>query len=187
MKRMYFTLISIFLVIFYAGTLLGQQKSRDTEFMEKRMKMREEIHRRMMDKLINGNGPDQDMFKDMEEFMNESMSSSFAGATSPNYKTEWSETTAGRTLTITPNTPEQQLDINVNNGMVEIKGKIEQKTPNGSSVSNFSNSFNVPGDCDSGKVKMDSKAGKILLQFPYRVKPKNERKPIPPSKSDVQT
>lgn len=189
---MYVTLTIIFGVIFYAGSLL----SRDTDSMEKRMQMREEMHRRMMDKLLKGTGPDQDMFKDMEQFMDEVMSDSFSGfdsytrTTAQNYKMEWTESTTGRTLEITPKSPEQQLDINVADGFVVIKGKAEHKTPSGVSVANFSNSFNVPGDCDPAKVKMDSKDGKILVQFPFRVATKTIQKPlqkpIGPSKTDVQ-
>jgi len=152
----------------------------------------------MMEKLLRGVGPDQDMFKDMEQFMDEVMSDSFSGfnsftrTTAQNYKMEWSETSTGRVLTITPNSREQQLDINVENGLVVIKGKTEHKTPNGTSISNFSNSFNVPGDCDPAKVKMDSKEGKILMQFPYRsaksleTKPKGSRTPVGPSDEDVK-
>jgi HSP20 family molecular chaperone IbpA len=196
MKRMYVTLAIIFLVVLYAGTLLGQQRSRatdrDTDVMEKRMRLREEMHRRMMDKLLKGTGPDQDMFKDMEQFMDEVMSDSFSGfdsytrTTAQNYKMEWKETTSGRTLEITPNSPDQHLDINVADGFVVIKGKAEHKTPNGVSVANFSNSFNVPGDCDPAKVKMDSKDGKILVQFPYKEATKTIQKPIGPLKTDVQ-
>lgn len=203
MKRMYVVLGILFLLVFYTGTLLGQKHTRpiddEPENFQKRMQLREEMHRRMMEKLLRGTGPDQDMFKDMEQFMDEVMSDSFSGfnsftrTTAQNYKMEWSETAAGRTLTITPKSPEQQLDINVENGFVVIKGKTEHKTPNGVSVSNFSNSFNVPVDCDAGKVKMDSKDGKILMQFPYRTgkasietKPKDERRPVGPSEEDVK-
>lgn len=202
---MYVTLSLMFLLIFWAGTLLGQQSSRpvddqESDSMEKRLKMREEMHRRMMDKLLNGIGSDEDLFSDMEKFMDEVMTDSFNGlhsfsrTTSQNYQIEWTESGAGRTLSITPKTPEQQLDINVADGLITIKGKSEHKTPHGVSYSNFSNSFNVPGDCDPSKVKMDQKEGKILVHFPYRnvkavdINPpeKDERKPLPPSEGDVQ-
>lgn len=205
MKRMYLTLFTIIMFTLWAGSLLGQQGSRpiddkESVSMEKRLKMREEMHRRMMEKLLKGGTPDPDMFKDMEQFLDEVMSDSFSGfdsftrTTAQNYKMEWSETSSGRTLTITPKSPEQQLDINVSNGLVIIKGKTENKTAHGISVSNFSNSFNVPGDCDPSKVKIDQKDGKILVQFPFwnskspTTKPKkdNDRKPIQPSESDVQ-
>ena len=205
MKRMYVTLFLMFMVVLWAGSLLGQSNPRPvddqvSDSMEKRMKMREEMHRRMMDKLLKGIGSDEDLFNDMENFMDEIMSDSFNGlnsfsrTTSQNYKIEWSESKEGRTLTITPNSPDQKLDINVSNGLIVIQGKSEQKTSHGVSVSNFSNSFNVPGDCDPAKVKMDQKDGKILVKFPYRsVKavdskpPKNnDRRPLPPSEGDVQ-
>ncbi len=194
----------MFVVVFWAGSLLGQITSRPvddqvSDSMEKRMKMREEMHRRMMNKLLNGIGSDEDLFSDMETFMDEIMTDSFNGlnsfsrTTSQNYKIEWSEGKDGRTLTIIPDSPEQKLDINVRNGFIEIKGKSEQKSPQGVSVSNFSNSFNVPGDCDPSKVKMVQKDGKILVKFPYRSSktvdinpPVDVRKPLPPSEGDVQ-
>ncbi|MCM2351806.1 MAG: Hsp20/alpha crystallin family protein [Bacteriovoracaceae bacterium] len=203
MKRMYVVLGIMFLFVFWAGALLGQQSSRpvddkESASMEKRLKMREEMHRRMMEKLLKGTGPDEDMFKDMEQFLDEVMTDSFSGfdsftrTTAQNYKMEWSETSEGRVLTITPQSPEQKLDIDISNGLVIIKGKTENKSGNSVSISNFSNSFNVPGDCDPSKVKIDQKDGKILVQFPFwdskaiSDKQKNDRKPIPPSDSDVQ-
>lgn len=200
---MYLTLGIMLFVVSWAGTLLGQQDTRPvddqtSDSMQKRMKMREEMHRRMMDKLLNGVGSD-DLFSDMEKFMDEVMTDSFNGlnsfsrTTAQNYKLEWSESKKGRILAITPSNPEQQLDINISNGLIVIKGKAETKTPHGVSVSNFSNSFNVPGDCDPSKVKMDQKDGKILVEFPFRsvkavdiTPPKNDRKPLPPSEGDVQ-
>lgn len=196
---MYVTLAVMFLLVFWAFSCLGQNKSasdNQREQIQKRMQLREEIHRRMMDKLMNGNGSDEDMFKDLEKMAEEMMSESFTGmdALAPattNYQMEWIESANGRTLSITPKSPEQQLDINVNNGIITIKGKTEQKSQYGSTISDFTNSFNVPGDCDSTKVKMDQKAGKILLNFPFRTAktikkpPQNERKPLPKSEEDV--
>jgi HSP20 family molecular chaperone IbpA len=202
MKRMYVTLIVIVFLLLGAGTLFAQKSSRpvddhDSTSLQKRLKMREEMHRRMMDKLLKGVGPDQNLFQDMEQFLDEVMTDSFSGfdsfsrTTAQNYKMEWSESKDGRTLIITPDSPQQQLDINVSNGLIIIKGKTEKKSANGVSISNFSNSFNVPGDCDPGKVKIDQKDGKILVQFPYRsakpseVKPSEKRKPLGPSGSDI--
>lgn len=201
---MYVVLGILLLLVLSTGTLLGQKASRpiddgpEVHSFQKRMQLREEMHRRMMDKLMKGVGPDKDMFKDMEQFMDEVMSDSFSGfdsftrTTAQNYKMEWSETSSGRTLTITPKSSEQQLDINVENGFVVIKGKAEHKTPNGVSVSNFSNSFNVPADCDPAKVKMDSKDGKILLNFPFvsgkavETKPNDTRRPVKASDQDIK-
>ena len=107
-----------------------------------------------------------------------------------NFETEWQESSQGRTLLITPQSKDQKLDINVEKEMVTIKGKNERKTPNGTSVSDFQNSFSIPQDCDSTKVKMDQKDGKIVMFFPWRVEKKivpkkDDRIPLPKEESDV--
>ncbi len=206
MKRMYVTLAVIFLMIFGAGNLLSQIDARpiddkDSPSLEQRYKMREEMHRRMMEKLLKGTGSNEDLFKDMEQFLDEVMTDSFSGfdsftrTTAQNYKMEWSETKEGRTLEITPKSKDQELDINVSNGLVIIKGKTEIKGQSGTSISSFSNSFNIPGDCDPSKVKMNQKDGKILVHFPFwnskeisekQKKEPSGRKPIAPSKDDIQ-
>lgn len=196
MKRMYVALFIIAGIIFWAGSILGQQKKSDQ--MEDRLKLREEIHRRILDKMLRGVGADQDMFSDMEEMMDKMMSESMNGFDSlvtgslQNFQMEWLESSTGRTLVITPQNPNQQLDINVANGFIVIKGQSENKSQSGSSYSHFSNSFNIPSDCDPGKVKMDQKDGKILVFFPYqntlpkKAKPQDKRVPLPPSQGDVQ-
>lgn len=201
MKRMYVAISILILVVFWAGALLGQHvikpaDDKTSDSMEKRIRMREEMHRRMMEKLLHGIGPDQDMFSDMEKMMEEIMTDSFNGfgslspASSQNFKMEWQESAAGRTLAITPRSKEQKLNIDISHGMVIIKGMNETKTPHGVSVSNFTNSFNVPSDCDPGKVKMDQKNDQILVFFPYLTAAKEikapTRKPIKPSGEEVQ-
>lgn len=200
MKRMYLALSVLLLLFFWAGALLGQQNYRPvddkvSDSMEKRIRLREEMHRRIMEKILHGIGPDQDMFTDMEKMMDEVMTDSFNGfdslaPSSQNYQTQWQESTSGRTLAITPKSKEQKLNIDISNGLVIIKGMNETKTANGISVSNFTNSFSVPVDCDSKKVKMDQKDGKILVFFPYLTASKEikapARKPLPPSEEDVQ-
>lgn len=164
----------------------------DTEGREKILKMREEMHRRMMDKLINGVGKDGDLFGDMEEMMNEMMKDSFNGFDSyahrpQNFLSQWKESATGRTLEITPKTPDQQLDINVKNNLITIKGQTEIKSANGTQISSFTNTFSVPGDVESTKMKMDLKDGKILVFFPYwKPASENKRKPVTPSDKDVQ-
>jgi HSP20 family molecular chaperone IbpA len=200
---MYVTLIILFSFLFWAVSSFGQKKTppkNKLDTLQKRMQLREEMHRRMMNKLINGIGNDEDLFKDLEQMMNESFqdaftdmesfeSFSFSGGigSEAQYKTEWTESSQGRTLTITPTRPDQKLDLNVQNNMVTIKGKSEN--------SEFSGSFNVPNDCDSSKVKMSQKDGKIVMEFPYKVAKKivspqnppikDERIPIKPSENDV--
>ena len=199
MKRMYVTLGVMFLLVMWAFSCLGQQATKPLsreEQMMKRMQMRDEVHRRIMEQLLKGGAPADDMFADMEKLMDETMIDAFSGADSfssftqrsSNFSMEWSENKEGRVLAVTPKTPEQQLDISVQNNMITIKGKIENKTQQGISVSEFNNSINVPSDCDSARVKMDHKDGRILLSFPFvgtKTLPKTERKPLPKSKSDV--
>lgn len=199
---MYAVLLLMFGLVFWAGAILGQQGSssqdREADLIEKKLKMRQEMHRRMLDKLLHGIGPDQGMFSDMEKMMEEMMSESFSGFSSSlaisgdsQFKMEWSESKAGRTLQITPNSPEQELDINVANGMITIQGKAKAESQGTVSYSNFSNSLSVPPDCDASRVKIDQKDGKLLVQFPYvkakalEVKPKDRRTPVGPSESDV--
>lgn len=204
MKRMYVVLIVMFLLILGAlSTCLAQFSTPPNEpqkfdRQKRRAELREEMHRRMRDKLLRGIGPDQDLFKDMEQMFEDSMNDSFssfdsiAGSSSSAFSTEWLETGAGKTLVITPKDPHQQLDIDVKNGMVTIKGKAESKENNSSFVSSFSNSFSIPGDCDPDKVKTLQKDGKIMLEFPYRemkkvtTPKKEERKPLPPAEGAVE-
>lgn len=164
---------------------------------KRRMELREKMHQRMIDKLVNGNGPDQDLFGDMEKEMAEAMKEATAGdyfpsTINPNFGMEWEESKTGRSLFITPQSKDQKLEIDTKPNIVTIKGESEQKTPNGVSRSTFQNSFSVPEDVDGTKVKMSQKEGKIVMEFPYKVfktitTPKKEetRKPLPPSENDV--
>ncbi len=201
MKRMYIVLAIMFVIVFWAGALLGQQGTKAVEDQQEThvnqvLKLRLEMHRRMMENLLNGTGPDQDMFSDMEGMMNDLLKDSFGNSgamgagPSTHFKMEWVENATGRILAITPNNSKDQLDINVADGLVTIKGKNEQITANGVTQSNFSNSLSVPPDCDASKVKIDQKDGRILVQFPYlgaktNLPPKDGRKPLKPSSSDV--
>jgi HSP20 family molecular chaperone IbpA len=198
---MYAVLAILFVIVFWAGALLGQQGTRPVDDQQEAhvnrvLKLRMEMHRRMMEKLLNGTGPDQDMFGDMEEMMNDLMKDSFGNSgamgagPSSNFKMEWVENATGRILAITPNNSKDQLDINVADSLITIKGKREQRTANGVSYANFSNSLTVPPDCDASKVKIDQKEGRILVQFSYlraktKLPRKEERKPLQPSSSDV--
>jgi len=187
MKRMYVTLGLIFSVLIWAVTGLGQKITHDSsDNFQKRMQLREEMHKRLRDKLIHGIGPDTDLFKDMDLMFEDVMPSQ------SHVETEWQESKEGRTLVVKLKDKDQRLDINVENGLVTIKGKNEVKSANGTSV--FSNSFSIPVDCDPSKVKMDQKNDQILVSFPYKggevksISPplkKDKRVPLPPSADDV--
>lgn len=178
-------LVMLLAVVAVAQIVTAPRKPFDRN--QRRMELREEMHKRMRDKLLHGVGPDQDMFKDMEaEF--ESLSMEVV----PNFKSEWLETSTGRILMITPQSKEQKLNIDVNADVITIKGESKQTTDTTSVSSSFTNSFPVPGDCDGSKVKMSEKGGNLLVELPFRqmktvtAPVKEERKPLPPSGQDVQ-
>ncbi len=194
---MYVALTVILLVVFWAVSGFSQKRDTrdaDLERVRKHMQLREEIHRKMLDNLLKGTH-DENLFGDLDKLMEDAMKdagggSAFSFSFGQNVETEWQESSAGRTLLITPQTKDQKLDINVADGMVTIKGKTENKSAQGIAVSDFQNSFSIPQDCDSGKVKMDQKDGKIVMFFPWivakKVSPKkDERLPLPKAESDV--
>ncbi len=185
-------------LILWAGVILGQQGLMLIEVNKKEIdnprNMRDEIHRRILNKLLHGIGPDQDMFSDMDKMMDDMTQHSLTSIESSQYRKEWTQSTSGRTLILTPKSLEQQLDINVTNGIITISGKVENKNSNGVSYSSFNHSFNVPSDCNPAHLKTDHKQGKVLLYFPFtksevhpiKKSPQNNRRPLPPADSDVQ-
>lgn len=204
MKRMYIVLAVILVVLVGAVTAISQtvQSTPPTrqpfDRAKRRMELREEMHRRMRAKIFHNQGPDQDMFKDMESEMEAVMADSFGSMDQlkenySNFKSEWSESAEGRVLTLTPQSPEQKLNIDVNATVITIKGESVQKTATSSVSSSFTNSFPVPGDCDGTKVKMSQKDGNIVMVLPYKVAPKTVktpakeiRKPLPPNAGDIE-
>lgn len=181
-----------FLVI---SSIFAQKQNESTE---KRMRLREEMHYRLMNKLLNGIGSDTDLFSDMEQMMDEAFKESFSsGGFSSSFgnnklSMNWKENDKGRILEISPVSSGEKMDINVINGMIQIQGKTEIKSESGTSYSQYSNSFSVPTDCDGGKVKMESIDGKIVLFFPYKTiqeiekKPPNKLKPVEATEEDVR-
>jgi HSP20 family molecular chaperone IbpA len=209
MKRMYVVLGSILLLFVWAFSCLGQKDPVTTKApfdrAQRRMQLREEMHRKMMESLMRGDAQ-ADMFKDMEKMFDEALKDSFSAFESiseisgleNSFESEWKETKSGRILELKPQAG-QKLDIDVTKDLITIKGKTEQKSENGTFMSSFSNAFPVPADCDSTKVKMQQKDGKILVELPFKsakemsVRPRletdpdpNERRPLPPSAGDVE-
>jgi len=194
--------VSIFLIVFSLITLFAfGQKEENTrrEKYEKALKMREELHRRLFDHLFRGSLANDDIFKDMDSLFEDALSnvdSNFLGPRSNNYEMAWSESKDGRTLLLAPKNKDQKLEINVEEGMIQIKGQNEEKTEYGTSVSSFSNAFSVPDDCDWKRVKILEKEGKILISFPYvtnknipepqKKQTKDERFPLKPSQGDIE-
>jgi HSP20 family molecular chaperone IbpA len=198
MKRMYVTLIVIFVFALWTLTALSQMgptpDHSQLDQMKRRMELREEMHRRIVDKLMNGVGSDQNLFQDLEQEFEDLRPNSFSQIKpSANFTSEWLESKSGRTLVISPKDPEQKMNIDVNATQITIKGEVQHKTANSTYSSSFTNSFRVPSDCDGSKVKMNSKDGKLLVELPYRTdklvqpsKPKPVNKPHTPIDGEVQ-
>jgi HSP20 family molecular chaperone IbpA len=203
---MYVTLGTILVLLVWAFSCLGQKvvvqdNDIQSQFnqMKKRMELREEMHRRMMDKLINGVGADDDLFLGMDQLFNDAFSDSFTNINSMSFgssrfQSEWIHSKDSKTLVITPQREGQELNIDVKNGAITIKGKSESKSAHGTSVSSFSNSFSVPYGCDESKVNISQEEGKILVNFPCKgtanvdyKKPKEEKRtPLPPTEDAIE-
>jgi len=200
MKRLWITLIIIFVTII-SMMAFGQKSQQDSRqaARQEAMRLREELHRRLLNHLFHGTGTTDDVFKDMDSLFEDVMSDmgeDFSSGGSKNYEMTWTESKEGRSLLLSPQDKNQKLEINVEQGMVSIKGNNQVKTPNGTSISSFSHSYSVPGDCDWTRVKILEKEGKIVLSFPYKSldsapkSPKPEEKnldrtPLPPAGQEV--
>jgi HSP20 family molecular chaperone IbpA len=204
MKRMYVILLIIVLgfigMVYAIGQTQSQTKPQSPtrqpfDRIKRRAELREEMHRRIREMLINGKGDQQNLFKDLEQEFEDTMTDSFSGfdqgVVESNFKSEWTQNTHGRTLVITPKDPSQKINIDVNAALITIKGESQKQTATSTISSAFINSFPVPDDCDGTKVKMNSRDGKILVELPFKSVPaltnpskKVEKKPLTPNTPD---
>ncbi len=183
---MYVVLAVISFFIFWAASGFGQKRDADLDRVRKHRELREKIHQKMLENLMQGTH-DESLFGELEKLMQETTKdldsiSAFSFSSGQSVETQWQESSEGRTLLITPPNKDQKLDLSVTGGMVTIKGHTES--------SQFQNSFSIPQDCDGEKVKIDQKGGKIVMFFPWistqKIVPKKlERIPLPKSKTDV--
>ena len=197
MERFFVKICIIFIFLVCTGWAFADQQS---DQIKRREEIREEVHQRIRDMLLNGKADDPDMFKDLEEELGSLMSDSFSGMNQfrggnpVNYKSEWLETKIGRTLAITPKDKDQKINVDVNATVITIKGDSLQKTATSTFSSAFTNSFPVPDDCDGTRVKMNSKDGKLLIELPFKslrsvkvpAKKEEERKALPPLPGAVE-
>lgn len=119
--------------------------------------------------------PDMDAQMEKVEQMFEQMQADQLG-TNPNkfmrnsnsVSTHWLEKDGERVLVIVPQNPQSKLDIELNDGMVQISGSIKNESEGSQSLSQFSNSFSVPSELDFHKAKMEQQGSEIWIRFPYR-------------------
>ena len=144
-----------------------------------------ELHRRLREQVLKGFQDHDQFIQEMDQMMDQMMRDSIGpngfgrwnDLSAPTINTEWSESKKGRTLEITPATKETKLDVQVKNGMIVI----ESETLGQNSQSRFSQSQSIPSDCDSDGVQMETKNGKLLVYFPWKV---GEQK-TPASKKNI--
>jgi hypothetical protein len=186
MKKISLILISLGLVLFALNSL-GQkiQQNSSTDRDVDRMRLRMEMHRRMLEKVLHGNGPDQGLFDDMQKMIDDTLVQDMMpsdilnqdGLSGSGQSQVWTENELGRTLTITPKDPKIPLDIKVENGFIVLSSKqVDQN-----SSKSFQSMVNVPGDCDEKKVKIKAENNNIVVFFPFRSsKPKTvpDRLPV---------
>ena len=177
MKRMYVVLGLFLFTLLWAFTSLGQKKTVDDPEA-----LREEIHRRMRQKLLFGQGSDEDLFRDMHQMMDRAMSdfNTIKLDIDAGVKSEWVSQGQDQILVVTPEDSKQQMDIKVENGLVTLQSKNESKN----SFSQFSQSFSIPFGCDGSKVKIEQKMEKIHIRFPCTTR-KESREPVQKNEADV--
>jgi HSP20 family molecular chaperone IbpA len=177
----------LFLIL--KGPSAAAQSHPTQDSFERRRQMHQQLHERIRDRVLQGFGglAADDLFKDFEEFFNDDLLKSSPwdqglGAGASKLQTEWKEDKSERVLVITPQDEGQELDISVQGSSITITGKTKKQNEFGTSVSSFTNSFPVPADCDTEKVKIEQQHKKILVRFPRRAE---GRTPVAPSKQDI--
>lgn len=158
------------------------------------------MHRRIRDRLINGQGGD-DIFNGLDKMFEEVMKNPSTGQFQPreefalstgNFTSEWQDHAKGKTLVLKPKDPKTQLDINVKDQMISITSKEVVKNQNSHFESSSSTQMSVPYGCDGSKVQMKSVDNNIHLIFPCSTgnAPKEitlpQRRPIQKNSGDIE-
>lgn len=147
-------------------------EERQKEFM----RLREEMHQRLREELFNG--PNSGSPFEWMDAMGKRMEALMDDRLPAQTQAQWEEGRDGRTLVLTPPHPKAKLDVSVANGMVTVKSAFEQ------GHSEWSQS--VPQDCNADAVKMQEKAGRLVLFFPYKGV-QNGPVPLTPKPGDIET
>ena len=161
---------------------------------EERMRKRLEFHQKLQQRIFSGDPADserwiREMEAEMEALMRDSESGIdrlkseseamklFGTAPRSMVSLQWEESQSGRVLKVKPSSPEVKMDVQVHQGMIQIKS--EKSSPQG--IAKNSQSQSVPMDCDSDRVKIEGVADELVLTFPWKAGPKasgTERKPL---------
>lgn len=148
-----------------------------------------ELHRRLREQVLKGFQDHDEFVREMDQMMDQMMRDSFGpngfgrmqDLAAGTIATEWSESSRGRTLEISPASKDTKLDVQVKGGMIVIESETKTKHSQG----RFSQSQSIPQDCDPDGVEMESKDGKLLVHFPWNKSDKNTLKSKPKKSSPV--
>ncbi len=120
----------------------------------------------------------------------ENSMSDFSSFSVGSFQTEWQQDSKGRTFYITPKDKEQKLDINIENGMIQVKSAQEKNSENMRSQSISTQMISIPHDCDPEKAQFSQLDDGIKIFFPYKEESKkipSDRIPLKPSSDSIDT
>jgi HSP20 family molecular chaperone IbpA len=181
--------LSILILLFPLFLFAADKPKENSQKKLSPMELRLEMHRRMMEKLLHGTGPDEGLFEDLEKMMQESFSDAFKSfqdldreAFQPKglapVKTNWTESKEGRTLRIDPQDPDINLDIKVDETQIHIKGEKKKKGGKRIAFSEFSYSLSTPSDVNAAEVKITQSDSGLLLFLPFKKTDEKGRSPV---------
>lgn len=184
--------MKFFLTLIFIFPLMVNAADKDAKGQEKKltpMELRLEMHRRMMERLLHGDGPDEGLFDDLEKMMQESFSEAFKGfqdvGPQAPVKTTWQESKKGRTLRIDPSDPDLKLDIKIENAQILIKGEKQRKGGEKVAFSEFSYSLSTPHDVDASAVEISQEGNSIMVFLPFKKMDDKGRTPLPKRPGEV--
>lgn len=203
-KVFFACLFSIFLTNAFAQKPQGPRPDQDLSFEEKQrdqiQKLFEDFFQGDSFKLMQKRMETlfQQMEKDMQnyhslfddEHLNNFLRDSGLFTELNHGQHNWIETKNERILVLKIEGQEDSpLEINVENGKVEVKGQVKVKeteqTPQGETtsvrISKIHKMYLIPDDCDPSSVEVENKAGEILVKF-SKMKA-DERRPIGPQEN----
>jgi HSP20 family molecular chaperone IbpA len=134
------------------------------EMFEMRQKLFDDIHKSFFNDDFHSAMDFDSFFEDHESYLK-----GLNGEQNSLFKSSWEETQEGRILKITPTNKQSQLDIDIKDGMISIKGKNESSKEKNQVISKISSSFSIPVDVDAKKADIQDKNGEIWIKFPWVV------------------
>lgn len=134
------------------------------EMFEMRQKLFDDIHKSFFNDDFNMGMEFDSFFEDHENYFK-----GLTGEQNSLFKSSWEETQEGRILKIVPTNKQSQLDIDIKDGMISIKGKNESSKEKNQVISKISSSFSIPVDVDAKKADIQDKNGEIWIKFPWGV------------------